>query len=66
MPVIGLRVQAYHLLALAIKAEEKRASDANELTTKAMEHLEDAMSVAKLRLKPVKSTVQSSIRWRRP
>lgn len=51
MPVIGLRVQAYHLLALAIKAQEEgRASDAYELTAKAMEHLEDAMTVAKLRL----------------
>jgi hypothetical protein len=51
MPVIELRVQAYHLLALAIKAEEEgRTSDAYGLTAKAMEHLEDAMSVAKLRL----------------
>jgi hypothetical protein len=50
MPVIGLRVQAYHLLALAIKAEEEgRSSDADDLTAKAMEHLDDALSVAALR-----------------
>ena len=60
MPVIGLRVQAYQLLALALKAEDEgRSSDAYELMAKAMEHLEDAMSVAKLRLTspPVKPTL---------
>ena len=60
MPVIGLRVQAYQLLALALKAEDEgRSSDAYELMAKAMEHLEDAMCVAKLRLTspPVKPTL---------
>jgi hypothetical protein len=50
MPVIGLRVHAYHLLGLAVKADEEgRASDAYELTAKAIEHLEDAMSVDEFR-----------------
>jgi hypothetical protein len=50
MPVVGLRVQAYQLLGLAIKADEEgRSSDAYELTASAMEHLEDAISVDGLR-----------------
>ena len=50
MPVVGLRVQAYHLLGLAIKADEEgRSSDAYELTARAIGHLEDALSVGKLR-----------------
>jgi hypothetical protein len=50
MPIIGLRLQAYHLLGLAVKADEEgRASDAYVLTAKAIEHLEDAMSVDELR-----------------
>jgi predicted ArsR family transcriptional regulator len=50
MPVSGLRLQASQLLALAIKADgEGRPADAYELTASAMEHLEDAMSVDKLR-----------------
>jgi hypothetical protein len=50
VPIIGLRLQAYHLLALAIKADEEgRSSDAYELTAKAIHHLEDATSVDELR-----------------
>jgi hypothetical protein len=50
MPIIGLRPQAYRLLGHAIKADEEgRASDAYLLTAKAIEHLEDAMSVDELR-----------------
>lgn len=50
MPVVGLRVQAYQSLALAIKAEDEgRSSDAYELTRKATELLQDAMSVEALR-----------------
>jgi hypothetical protein len=50
MPITGLRLQAYELLGLAIKADEEgRASDAYELTAKAIEHLEDAMSVDEFR-----------------
>lgn len=50
MPVAGLRLQAYQLLALALKAhDEGRSADAYDLTAKAMEHLEDAMSVEELR-----------------
>jgi len=50
MPTYGLRVQAYELLALALKAhDEGRSDDAYDLTAKAMEHLEDAMSVEELR-----------------
>jgi hypothetical protein len=50
MPTHGLRLQAYELLALALKAhDEGRPADAYDLTAKAMEHLEDAMSVEELR-----------------
>ena len=50
MPTHGLRLQAYQLLALALKAhDEGRPDDAHDLTAKAMEHLEDAMSVEELR-----------------
>lgn len=50
MPIVRLRVQAYQLLGLAIKADEEgRSSDAYELTVRAVEHLEDAMSVEELR-----------------
>ena len=50
MPIVRLRVQAYQLLGLAIKADEEgRSSDAYELTVGAVEHLEDAMSVEELR-----------------
>lgn len=50
MPTQGLRLQAYELLALALKAhDEDRPADAYQLTAKAMEHLEDAMSVEELR-----------------
>jgi hypothetical protein len=50
MPIAGLRVQAYQLLGLAMKADQEgRSSDAYDLTVKAIEHLEDAMSVDKLR-----------------
>jgi hypothetical protein len=50
MPTHGLRLQAYQLLALAVNAhDEGRPADAYDLTAKAMEHLEDAMSVEKLR-----------------
>ena len=50
MPISGLRIQAYQLLALAIKADEEgRSADAYELTTKAIEHLEDANGVQKIR-----------------
>jgi hypothetical protein len=53
MPINGLRVQAHELLALALKAhEEGRSSDAYELTAKAKEHLEDALSVEELRRTP--------------
>jgi hypothetical protein len=50
MPVVGLRVQAYQLLGLAVKADQEgRSSDAYGLTARAIEHLEDAMSVDRLR-----------------
>jgi hypothetical protein len=50
MPTHGLRLQAYRLLALTLKAhDEGRPADANDLTAIAMEHLEDAMSVEALR-----------------
>ena len=50
MPIAGLRVQAYQLLGRAMEAEQEgRSSDAYDLTVKAIEHLEDAMSVDKLR-----------------
>ncbi len=50
MPTHSLRLEAYQLLALALKAhDEGRAADAHDLTAKAMEHLEDAMSVEELR-----------------
>jgi hypothetical protein len=50
MPVNELRIQAYQLLALALKAHEGgRSAEAYELTAKAMESLEDAMSVEELR-----------------
>jgi hypothetical protein len=50
MPTHGLRLQAYQLLALALKAhDEGRPADAYDLTAQAMEHLEDAMSVEELR-----------------
>ena len=53
MPINGLRVQAHQLLALALKAhEEGRLSDAYELTAKAKEHLEDALTVEELRRAP--------------
>ena len=53
MPTNGLRVQAHQFLALALKAhEEGRSSDAYELTAKAMENLEDALSVEELRRAP--------------
>jgi len=53
MPINGLRVQAHQFLALALKAhEDGRSSDAYELTVKAMEHLEDALSVEELRRAP--------------
>jgi hypothetical protein len=59
-PVAGLRVQAYQLLGLAIKADEEgRASEAYELTGKAIEHLEDAMSVDELRRTSNSKTKQS-------
>jgi len=61
MPIIGLRAQAYHLLGLAVKADkEGRASDAYELTAKAIEHLEDAMSVDEFRRTSMVN--QSSVR----
>ena len=50
MPISGLRVQAHQLLALAIKADKQgHSADAYELTARAMEHLEDAISVDELR-----------------
>lgn len=50
MPIGELRIQAYQLLALAIKADkEGRSADAYELTAKAIEHLEDANGVQKIR-----------------
>ena len=50
MPIASWRIQAYQLLALAIKADkEGRSSDAYELTAKAIEHLEDANGVQKIR-----------------
>jgi hypothetical protein len=50
MPINELRIQAYQLLALALEAHEAgRSADAYEFTAKAMEHLQDAMSVAELR-----------------
>jgi DNA-binding PadR family transcriptional regulator len=53
MPINGLRVQAHQFLALALKAhEDGRSKDAYELTAKAMEHLEDALSVEELRRAP--------------
>jgi hypothetical protein len=49
MPTQGLRLQAYRLLALALKAhDEGRPAVAYDLTAKAMEYLEDAMSVEEL------------------
>jgi hypothetical protein len=50
MPISELRIQAYQLLALALKAdEEDRSADAYDLTAKAIEHLEDANSVQDIR-----------------
>jgi len=50
MPITALRIQAYQLLALAIKADEEgRSADAYELTAKAIEHLEDANGVQEIR-----------------
>jgi hypothetical protein len=50
MPIARLRVQASQLLGRAMKADQEgRSSDAYDLTVKAIEHLEDAMSVDKLR-----------------
>jgi hypothetical protein len=50
MPINELRIQAYQFLALALEAhEDGRSADAYDFTAKAMEHLEDAMSVAELR-----------------
>jgi hypothetical protein len=50
MPTHGLRLQAYQLLALALKAQDEgRPADAHDLTAKAMEHLEDAISVEEIR-----------------
>jgi len=54
MPTYGLKLQAYQLLALALKAhDEGRPADAYDLTEQAMEHLEDALSVEKLRRGPI-------------
>jgi hypothetical protein len=53
MPISALRIQAYELLALAIKADEEgRSADAYDLTARAVEHLEDAMSVEQFRRSP--------------
>jgi hypothetical protein len=50
MPPHGLRLQAYRFLTLALKAhDEDRPADAHDLTAKAMEYLEDAMSLEELR-----------------
>jgi hypothetical protein len=50
MPTHGLRLQAYRLLALALKAQDEgRPADAHDLTAKAMEHLEDAIGVGEIR-----------------
>jgi len=63
MPVSGLRVQASQLLALAIKADEEgRSADAYELTARAMEHLEDAMSVDELRRTSMRPLVSNAPR----
>ncbi len=63
MPVSGLRLQASQLLALAIKADEEgRSADAYELTARAMEHLEDALSVAALRRTSVRPAVSNATR----
>jgi hypothetical protein len=53
MPISVLRIQAYELLALAIKADDEgRSADAYDLTARAVEHLEDAMSVDQFRRGP--------------
>jgi hypothetical protein len=50
MPTHGLRLQAYQLLGLAVKAQDEgRPADAHDLTAKVMEHLEDAISVEEIR-----------------
>ena len=50
MPINELRIQAYQLLALAIKADQEgRSANAYKLTAKAIEHLEDANSVQNIR-----------------
>jgi hypothetical protein len=61
MPTHGLRLQAYQLLALALKAQDEgRPSDAYDLTAKAMEQLEDAMSVEELRRTQSKPSKQAA------
>jgi hypothetical protein len=55
MPTHGLRLQAYRFLRLALKAQDEgRPADAHDLTAKAMEYLEDAMSVEELRRTQIK------------
>ncbi len=50
MPTNNLRSQAARLLARALEAQENaRTAEAHELTIKAVQCLEDAMSVEQLR-----------------
>jgi hypothetical protein len=59
VPIDRLRNEAHQLLALARKAQEEgRPADAFQLMAKALEHLEDAMSVAEAR----RSFEQSDLR----